>query len=312
MVRALAGSDAARTYTGTISAYLAYKRGAHDLAAQRIREIGGDINGDGLYIVRATDQDLAALVLPLSDKAVSARARAAVDREQAGDWEGAVGLWRKVLSDVPENDPLLRDAVRDRLLTARWRVAFDAGEWVDLGFDGEMTGWRTINGVWEHIDERTVRTRRGRSFYQLCPGLDLGQRYEIEARVTLLEEPSPSFRYGLAFAANLRRTDTTRVHRGFMIHPGDGVMRYSWMWGERDHARPTEISPYDPHVLRVVHDTERVRCYLDDDLVFDLDLINPGDWDEPPESRAGIGGFGVGGGTPVEFSFVRVRKLPPA
>ncbi|MEZ6244036.1 MAG: hypothetical protein R3B57_13450 [Phycisphaerales bacterium] len=298
-----------RTYAGTIAAYAAYKQGDPALGARYLREIDGEISRNGAQIVAARDLGLPGLILPIGTETTRVRARAANAYESLGKWEKAGETWGKLLDTAPEDDALLRAALLDRKTTAEWKGAFEAGEWVELAFDEALTGWRTIDGTWERVDDQAVRMLQGSEYGQLALGIDLGNRYEFEAIVTPPESPKPTFRFGLVYASNLRRTDNNRIFRSFALHPGDGVLRCSWFWGERDLSRPM-TAPFDqPHTLRVVHDVDRVRCSFDGEQVFDSSLINPSSMGEPDENRAGLGGFGVGGRQGVEFSHVRVRKL---
>ncbi len=311
MLLELDDTPSMRSYLGTIGAYAAYKRGDLPTAERRLRACGGEINRNAAEIIRARDQSIPGLVLPLAAEDLGVRARTASMYERAGDWRRAAGLWREILTDVPPEDTLLLDATTDRLRTASWKAEFEAGDWVELSFDEDLTGWRTIDGEWERVDDGAVRMLGRGDYSQLALGVDLGRRYELEALVAPPASPTPSFRFGLVHASNIRRSDAQRVYRSFSVHPGDGAARCSWFWSVRDHAAPTDTPLDAPIVMRVTQDEDRVRCHLADELVLDVDLVNPSSYGESPDSRVGLGGFGVNGGLPVEFSKVRVRKLPP-
>jgi hypothetical protein len=183
---------------------------------------------------------------------------------------------------------------------------FRGGDWVNLTFDNDLTGWRSTGGRWEPKGVRDVvgHCPLGARAFALVRQVSFPLPYEVEVEMSWDAPAPPLFYTGLLVGTFLQGTNTPGNGRLFGFHPGASWYVVTSAGGGptyRGRLRP----PSNPVKLRVKVWEHHYAFYVNGDL-----KVNQSDADFDPGSEIGLGpALAAGKHGDVTFSKLRVRKL---
>lgn len=219
------------------------------------------------------------------------------------DWYTAKKIYTQ-LTREKDIDPAITRYAADRLQTNQWQTAYDMEEWVDLEFSPNLTGFKTIAGQWERIDQQTVQGTTDQQPMRLQPMIELGRYYEIEFTVRVINKArGPALMAGLVYNDDCQ--PTLYQEYGLYVRHDQGSI-----W--------SEMGFYEPFRAMKLEIPEIANCkitvnYSDMGMAIDGEEVRALNW---------VGYYGRGlvptlgtafekaPGNIVQFSNIRVHKLP--
>lgn len=303
-------------YEHSIMAFMEYRyNGDLEKTAAHIRACENGINKNARRKMRFDDLNLVAITLPLSVEETKPLALQAVEHEHLDELELAIGVWEQVHAQLVDlGDHEAADALRDRLQGLRWRAAFnERSGWVELRFDEELSGWSQCDGVWERVDERTVRVKKKGNEREtlLVADLDTGYWFEVRARARLVNEKDQWTTCGIGYSRGNRKTDGWDQMRYLSTRIGTGLTGIGWHFAGNDYKAPlpdTDAEGWFEYRLLVKGD--QVEGYINDQLVGDGEHPNWKPEKEPDLIKLALGAFIIDDEV-IEFSDIRIRKRRP-
>ena len=97
-----------------------------------------------------------------------------------GDHAAARDLYAAALEACPKD---LAWHVRQRLAASEFGIALAGGDWVDILFDDDLSGWERFSGSWERYDDTTVAGNTHDNGMIMFHRHPVGPRWEIEGTI---------------------------------------------------------------------------------------------------------------------------------
>jgi hypothetical protein len=85
-----------------------------------------------------------------------------------------------------QTTPAASRYLRGQTQIARWKKAFDAGEWVNLAADSDLSGFNVIGGTWTTDGDGSLTLRVTDSESNISCMLDIGENWEMSCDVNFL------------------------------------------------------------------------------------------------------------------------------
>jgi len=308
-----AGDNRNPDYERTELAYLYYKHKQDlDKASEFIRACEDGFDDNAKRLLGWDDLRLEFLVLPLVGETAPI-AKQAHTHEFKKEYDQAIELWNKVLGVFEDaDDELAAKSVRGHIQSLRWAQQYAEGRWVDLGFDEQMNGWWTHDGIWERGNESTVKAKQRKSEKEtlLIADLQPGTHFEISADIEFVGQYTKYSTMGIFFHRGQRKTDQWDQMRNLSVRLGKELGSIGWHFAGNDYSEPIEIPEDGLFTLRVVVLGDTLSGYVNGQLIGQGEVPNWKPEKEPELTRIGLGAFAPGTRDAV-FSNIRIRKRRP-
>jgi hypothetical protein len=228
------------------------------------------------------------------------RAEGLLEVDNAGSVDEAATLYRDLASKVAPAD---RGSafIRGRAAELAWRRTFNAGEWVDVQPDAQLTGWWSLGGQWR-VDEQGRLTGAFSEANQrlICQAGFIGDNYELAG---VLEFPTD--KTAAPLAGPIFAHTSAYYSFGVFMHRREGAVGINAGVSRMDHKPVSDLPDRCEFLVRVrgglvTAEVNGEPVYRDHDLRNNLSVAS--------RRFIGVSGFNSRAQS-VRFSKLRIRDL---
>jgi hypothetical protein len=278
------------------SAYagLAARLGRYDEAAKLIEALGGNLDEAGAAEAQYKPAELVGDVR--AHMGASAELAGRGDRARAaGDLKGAAEAYEKAVARA--QSPEAGRHLRNRARAARWQVEFDAGDWVDLAADADLSGFVLDAGEWTAEPDGSLSARVTEAKSQLTPAIEHGDHWELSCDVAFLVADDDGCHAGLMLGG--LRHDVNLFYNRKAVYVGNAGF-------DGNNGVAAKFARFNRVLIRM--QGGRVTVTLNDrEVVTQGALKEWGVWGKERLSLSG--GTWWQSGDLVRFERVKIRKI---
>lgn len=216
----------------------------------------------------------------------------------AGDLAGARDVLEEALKKADDDNARLY--VKNRLAGLQVEEKLETGDWIELTFDKDLTGWWVERGRFERVDQKTVRGWTGFKNFKLSMlhFARVGHRFQFEAD-SEIHKKRPRRDATLIFC---HANHPVYRFRTFILTPQTGKATLHRDFTIGHEWFPVEANPMKNRLQVTVWDKQVA-------LAVNGEVIHRGTWLRPEEVFGTAERIGVGSGLSFRGAKVTYRNL---